>query len=85
MPFIVSHSVTMNKTWGNYLKRSLFIYHSMNVGLVWVANFLKGHRKLSLWTTEATHIAIALSFNKTNIDVFSDNLKEVPQSAGWVG
>jgi hypothetical protein len=44
-------------------------------GVGWVANFLKGHKKLSLCTTEVTHIAIAVSFNETHIDAFSDNLK----------
>jgi hypothetical protein len=44
-------------------------------GAGWVKNFLKVHKNLSVCTVEATHITIAISFNETNIDAFSDNLK----------
>jgi hypothetical protein len=49
-------------------------------GARWVTKFLKGHKNLSLYKTEVTHITIAVSFNKTNTDAFSDNLKDVPHS-----
>jgi hypothetical protein len=44
----------------------------------WVTKFLKGHKNLSLYKTEATQITIAVSFNKAATDAFSDILKEVP-------
>jgi hypothetical protein len=41
---------------------------------------LKGHKNRSLCKTEATHIPVAIRFNKTDTDAFSVNLKEVPCS-----
>jgi hypothetical protein len=48
-------------------------------GAGWFTKFLTGHKSLSLCKTETTHIGPASSF-KTNVDAFSDDLKEVPHS-----
>ncbi|XP_045198321.2 uncharacterized protein LOC123552643 [Mercenaria mercenaria] len=46
-------------------------------GTDWFSSFLKRHSKLSLRTPEATSIASATAFNKTNVSEFFTKLAEV--------
>lgn len=43
----------------------------------WFSSFLKGNRKISIRTPQATSISRATSFNGTNVDMFFNNLTTV--------